>query len=50
MNLSKREFLQVLGAGTMAGMGLAQHAQAQPSKAETACTTSRGSAPCRFCT
>ena len=27
MNLSKREFLQVLGAGTMAGMALGQHAQ-----------------------
>ena len=26
MNLSKREFLQVLGAGTMAGMGLARYA------------------------
>jgi len=29
MNLTKREFLQVLGAGTMAGMGLAQHASAE---------------------
>ncbi|MEY4285757.1 MAG: Trifunctional nucleotide phosphoesterase protein YfkN precursor [Pseudomonadota bacterium] len=27
MNLSKREFLQVLGAGTVAGMGLPAHAQ-----------------------
>ncbi len=27
MNLSKRDFLQVLGAGTMAGMGLSTHAE-----------------------
>ena len=33
MNLSKREFLQVLGAGTMAGMSLGQYAEAAPSKA-----------------
>ena len=28
MNLSKREFLQVMGAGTMAGMPLGQFAEA----------------------
>jgi len=28
MNLTKREFMQVLGAGTMAGMGLSAYAQA----------------------
>ena len=28
MNLTKREFLQVLGAGTMAGMGLSRQAHA----------------------
>jgi len=28
MNLTKREFMQVLGAGTMAGMGLGAYAQA----------------------
>lgn len=33
MNLTKREFFQVLGAGTMAGMGLAQHADADASTA-----------------
>jgi sulfur-oxidizing protein SoxB len=33
MNLTKREFLQVLGAGTMAGMGMAQHADAEASTA-----------------
>ena len=33
MNLSKREFLQVLGAGTMAGMALGQHAQADSATA-----------------
>ena len=33
MNLSKREFLQVLGAGTMAGMSLGQYAEAAQSKA-----------------
>ena len=36
MNLSKREFLQVLGAGTMAGMGLGQYADAQAATAEGA--------------
>jgi S-sulfosulfanyl-L-cysteine sulfohydrolase len=33
MNLTKREFLQVLGAGTMAGMALGQHAQADAATA-----------------
>jgi sulfur-oxidizing protein SoxB len=33
MNLSTREFLQVLGAGTMAGMGLGRHAQADAATA-----------------
>ncbi len=33
MNLSKREFLQVLGAGTMAGMALGQHSQADAATA-----------------
>ena len=33
MNLSKREFLQVLGVGTMAGMALGQHAQADSATA-----------------
>ncbi len=33
MNLSTREFLQVLGAGTMAGMGLGQHAEADAATA-----------------
>ena len=28
MNLTKREFFQVLGAGTMAGMGLGTYADA----------------------
>ena len=36
MNLTKREFLQVLGAGTMAGMGLARHAQADAATAAEA--------------
>ncbi|MCX7226683.1 MAG: thiosulfohydrolase SoxB, partial [Burkholderiales bacterium] len=36
MNLTKREFLQVLGAGTMAGMGLARHAQADAATASEA--------------
>ena len=35
MNLSKREFLQVLGAGTMAGMGLGRFAEAQAATAES---------------
>lgn len=33
MNLTTREFLQVLGAGTMAGMGLGAHAESDPFKA-----------------
>ncbi len=33
MNLSTREFLQVLGAGTMAGMGLGRHAEADAASA-----------------
>ena len=33
MNLSKREFLQVLGAGTVAGLGLPGHAQQDASQA-----------------
>ena len=33
MNLSKREFMQVLGAGTMAGMGLARYAEAEAATA-----------------
>ena len=33
MNLSTREFLQVLGAGTMAGMGLGAFAQSEAGKA-----------------
>ena len=33
MNLSKREFLQVLGAGTVAGMGLVRSAQADAATA-----------------
>ena len=36
MNLTKREFLQVLGAGAMAGMGLARHAQADAATAAEA--------------
>jgi len=34
MNLTKREFMQVLGAGTMAGMGLGRYADAQAATAE----------------
>ena len=33
MNLSKREFMQVLGAGTMAGMGLGAYAEADAATA-----------------
>ena len=33
MNLTKREFMQVLGAGTMAGMALGTHAQADAATA-----------------
>ena len=33
MNLSKREFFQVLGAGTMAGMGLGTYADAEAATA-----------------
>jgi sulfur-oxidizing protein SoxB len=33
MNLTKREFFQVLGAGTMAGMGLSRYAHAESSAA-----------------
>jgi sulfur-oxidizing protein SoxB len=33
MNLSKREFFQVLGAGTMAGMGLGTYADADAATA-----------------
>jgi S-sulfosulfanyl-L-cysteine sulfohydrolase len=36
MNLSKREFLQVLGAGTVAGMGLGRWAQADAATASEA--------------
>ncbi len=34
MNLSKREFLQVLSAASVAGMGLARHADADAATAE----------------
>ncbi len=33
MNLTKREFFQVLGAGTMAGMGLSRYAEAEAAAA-----------------
>ena len=33
MNLTKREFMQVLGAGTMAGMGLGRYAEAEAATA-----------------
>ena len=33
MNLTKREFFQVLGAGTMAGMGLGSYAEADAATA-----------------
>ena len=33
MNLTQREFLQVLGAGAMAGMALGQYAEAQAATA-----------------
>ena len=36
MNLSKREFLQVLGAGTVAGMGLGRWAHADAATASDA--------------
>lgn len=36
MSLSKREFLQVLGAASVAGMGLARHADAAAAQAEAA--------------
>ena len=36
MSLSKREFLQVLGAASVAGMGLARHATADAANAEEA--------------
>lgn len=36
MSLSKRDFLQVLGAAGVAGMGLARHAQADAATAEAA--------------
>jgi sulfur-oxidizing protein SoxB len=36
MNLSKREFLQVLGAASVAGMGLGRHAQADAATANQA--------------
>ena len=40
MNLTKREFMQVLGAGTMAGMGLGTYAEADAATAATlACPT-----------
>jgi sulfur-oxidizing protein SoxB len=44
MNLTKREFFQVLGAGTMAGMGLGTYAEAD------AATAFPSSAPCPSCT
>lgn len=34
MNLSKREFLQILGAASVAGMGLARHAEADAATAQ----------------
>ena len=36
MSLSKREFLQMLGAAGVAGMGLARHADADAATAEQA--------------
>ncbi|HNK20179.1 MAG TPA: thiosulfohydrolase SoxB, partial [Piscinibacter sp.] len=36
MSLSKREFLQMLGAAGVAGMGLARHAEANAATAEAA--------------
>jgi sulfur-oxidizing protein SoxB len=35
MNLTTREFMQLLGAGTMAGMGLGTYAEAQASVASS---------------
>ena len=37
MNLNKREFLQVLGAGAVSGMGLEAWAQADPARAGHVC-------------
>ena len=34
MNLSKREFLQILGAASVAGMGLARHAESDAATAQ----------------
>jgi sulfur-oxidizing protein SoxB len=50
MNLTKREFLQVLGAGTMAGMALGRYADADAATAARACTTCPSSATCLSCT
>ncbi|MCC7100445.1 MAG: thiosulfohydrolase SoxB, partial [Rubrivivax sp.] len=36
MNLSKREFLQVLGAAGVAGMALSRHAEADAEQAQAA--------------
>lgn len=35
MNLSKRDFLQVLGAASAAGMALGRHAEADAATAQT---------------
>jgi sulfur-oxidizing protein SoxB len=41
MSLSKREFLQVLGAASVAGMALGRHADADAATPSRACTTCR---------
>ena len=51
MNLSKREFLQVLAAASVAGMGLARYADADAPTAERgAVRPAAASATCRCCT
>ena len=41
MNLTTREFMQLLGAGTMAGMGLGTYAEAEASAASAAAIPGR---------
>jgi sulfur-oxidizing protein SoxB len=50
MNLSRREFLNVMASASVAGMALGRYADADAATAEQGCTTCRASATSRCCT
>jgi len=50
MNLTKREFMQVIGAGSMAGLNLNAYATADAAVASKGFTTFLSLVKCHFCT